>query len=74
MTATKRTPVLVGRGCRLEEGVIIEGPTVVGDGCTVDKDCHIVRGVILPRSMVPAGSVVVGGALGQRFTPHDCGR
>ena len=67
-------PVLVGRGCRLEEGVIIEGPTVVGDGCTVDKDCHIVRGVILPRSMVPAGSVVVGGALGQRFTPHDCGR
>ncbi len=66
-------PVLVGRGCRLEEDVVIEGPTVVGDGCVVEKGCHIVRGVVLPRSLVPAGSVLVGGALGQRFTAHDCG-
>lgn len=66
-------PVLIGRGCRLEAGVVIEGPTVVGDGCVVEAGCHIVRAVVLPRSLVSAGSLVVGGALGQRFTAHDCG-
>lgn len=73
-TARLEPPVLIGRGCTIGPRVVIDGPTVIGDGCVIEADCHIVHGVVLPRSLVPTGSVVVGGALGQRFTAHDCGR
>jgi mannose-1-phosphate guanylyltransferase/mannose-1-phosphate guanylyltransferase/phosphomannomutase len=61
-------PVLIGRGCRIGKDAVIEGPTVIGDGCRVEEQCHVVGGVVLPGSLLPAGSLLVGGALGQRFT------
>jgi NDP-sugar pyrophosphorylase family protein len=59
-------PVLVGAGCRIGPEAIIEGPSVLGEGAVIEEGCHVVRGVVLPGSLVPAGSVLVGGVLGQR--------
>jgi NDP-sugar pyrophosphorylase family protein len=65
-SARVEPPVIIGRDCRVEAGAIIQGPAVVGDGSVVEEGCHVERGVVLPRSLVPAGSVFVGGVLGQR--------
>ena len=59
-------PVLIGRGCSLGEGAVIEGPTVLGEHTVVGAEAHIVRAVVLPRSQVPAGSVIVEGIVGQK--------
>jgi NDP-sugar pyrophosphorylase family protein len=67
-------PVVVGKGCRVGADTVIEGPTVIGDGSVIEERCHVVRGVVLPGSLVPCGSVLVGGVLGQRFTASDRGR
>lgn len=64
-------PVLIGRGCRIGAGVVVEGPAVIGDDCVIERDCHLVRAVVLPHSLIPAGSVVVGGVLGRRYEAHD---
>ncbi|MCL5734008.1 MAG: NDP-sugar synthase [Actinobacteria bacterium] len=67
-------PVLVGRSCKISEGAVLEGPLVVGDGCRIEEGCHLVNGVVLPNSLVPEGSILVGGVLGQRFTARERGR
>lgn len=59
-------PVVVGKGCRIEKGAVIEGPSIIGTGSVIEQDCHIVGGIVLPNSLVPAGSVLVNGVLGRR--------
>ncbi len=66
-------PVVIGRGCELGEDVVLEGPAVIGDESVVGAGSHIVRGLVLPRSHVPPGSLVVEGVIGRRLDAagHD---
>jgi NDP-sugar pyrophosphorylase family protein len=59
-------PIVIGRGCVIEEGVTVEGPSVIGDGCLLRAGSHVFRGLVLPGSEVPKGSVVVEGVVGRR--------
>lgn len=59
-------PLVIGRGCTIEDGVTIEGPTVIGGDSVLRTGCHVFRGLILPGSEVPAGSLVVEGVVGRR--------
>lgn len=59
-------PLVIGRECRLDEGVVVEGPTVLGDRTLVAADAQVVRAVVLPDSYVPSGSVIVEGIMGQK--------
>jgi NDP-sugar pyrophosphorylase family protein len=61
-------PVVIGKGCRLGRNAIVEGPAVVGEESVVGEDCHILRGIVLAGSVVPDGSVLVGGTLGRRVS------
>ena len=60
-------PVAIGRESRVERGAIIEGPAVIGDRCIIEAGAHVARALILERSRVLAGSVVIDGVLGQRL-------
>jgi NDP-sugar pyrophosphorylase family protein len=60
-------PVVVGRGCFLDEDAVVEGPTVLGDRVTVGAGAHIARALVLSDSHVAEGSMLVGGVFGQKL-------
>ncbi|MFH0917204.1 MAG: NDP-sugar synthase [bacterium] len=66
-------PVVIGKGCELGEDVVLEGPAVIGDRSVLGAGSHVARGLVLPGSHVPAGSLVVDGVIGQRLDAagHD---
>lgn len=61
-------PVVIGREAEIHEDAVIDGPSVIGDRCVVGAGAHVARALILERSQVLPGSVVVEGVLGQRLT------
>lgn len=66
-------PVVIGKGCELGEDVVLEGPAIIGDRSVLGAGSHVARGLVLPGSHVPAGSLVVEGVIGQRLDAarHD---
>jgi NDP-sugar pyrophosphorylase family protein len=66
-------PVVVGSGCTLAEDVVLEGPTVIGDGTEIGAQAYVVRGLVLPRSQVAPGSLLVQGVMGRRIGASDEG-
>jgi len=64
-------PVAIGRGCQLGEDVVLEGPVIIGDRSVLGAGSHIARGLVLPGSHVPPGSLVVEGLIGQRLGAAD---
>ncbi len=66
-SARLEPPVVIGREAQIHEDVIIDGPSVIGDHCIVGAGAHVARGLILERSQVLPGSVMVDGVLGQRL-------
>ena len=66
-------PVVLGREVRVDEDAVIEGPTVIGDRCVVGAGAHVARALVLERSHVLPGSVMVDGVLGQRPAVTDGG-
>jgi mannose-1-phosphate guanylyltransferase len=73
-SARIEAPVLIGKGCRIGENAIIEGPCVIGDGCTLGAASHVARTLVLQRSHVPDGGIVVDGIIGQRLDAPGAGR
>jgi mannose-1-phosphate guanylyltransferase len=67
LSARIEAPVLIGQGCRVGENAVIEGPCVIGDGCTLGAEAHVARTLVLQRSRIPDGGVVVDGIVGQRL-------
>jgi mannose-1-phosphate guanylyltransferase len=59
--AELEAPVLVGAGVELGEGVRIEGPAILGDACRVGDGAYIGDAVLLERTELPAGAILVGG-------------
>jgi mannose-1-phosphate guanylyltransferase len=68
-SATFEVPVVIGRGSRLGAGVVIEGPSVIGDRCLIGDGCHLARVLILADTVIPAGTMIVDGVVGQGHLP-----
>lgn len=63
--AEVEAPVLVGAGVELGEGVRIEGPAIIGDACRVGDGACIRDSILLERTELPAGAILVGGIAAQ---------
>ncbi len=59
-------PVVIGRQCRIGEAAVIEGPCVIGEECIVGAEAHVARSLILERTVIARGQVVLDGIIGQR--------
>jgi mannose-1-phosphate guanylyltransferase len=57
--------VLVGADCEIDPEARLDGPLVIGHGCTVGAGSRVKHSVLLPGSRVAAGAIVAGGAYGQ---------
>jgi mannose-1-phosphate guanylyltransferase len=56
-----KPPILIGSGCEIGTGADLHGPVVIGDGCVVGPGAMIREAVLLPRTRLGEGSLVVGG-------------
>ncbi|HXV05627.1 MAG TPA: NDP-sugar synthase [Solirubrobacterales bacterium] len=54
-------PVVIGADVELGEGVHIEGPTIVGDGCRLGDGARVRDSILLGGAELPAGAILVGG-------------
>jgi mannose-1-phosphate guanylyltransferase/mannose-1-phosphate guanylyltransferase/phosphomannomutase len=59
-------PVLIGPGAEIEDDVRIDGPSVIGDGCTVGAGSRLREVIVLPGAAVPPGTVLVGAIAARR--------
>jgi len=64
-SARIESPVAIGRGCLIGEDVVIDGPCVIGDGCVIGRGAHVSRTLVLQRSHISPGAVLVDGIIGQ---------
>jgi mannose-1-phosphate guanylyltransferase len=54
-------PVMVGAEVELGEGVRIEGPAILADGCRIGDGACIRDSILLDGAELPAGAILVGG-------------
>ena len=59
-------PVAIGCRCQIGDEVMLDGPTVIGDGSVLGRGARVSRALLLPDSEVCAGGLVVDGVLGRR--------
>jgi len=52
-------PVLIGAGAEIEPEVSLHGPIVIGEGCRIGRGAWLERAVLLARTEVPAGTILV---------------
>jgi NDP-sugar pyrophosphorylase family protein len=57
-TARLVPPFLIGDGVVIDDGAILEGPNVVGDGCRIGARAVVTRSILLPGAVVAADAVV----------------
>lgn len=55
-TAILLDPVLVGPGSRIGEGVVVTGPTTIGENCEVEANAILDECVVLPDARVGQGA------------------
>lgn len=60
-TAEATAPVLIGAGVELGEGVRIEGPAIVGDGCRIGAGARIRDSILLDGAELAPGGILIGG-------------
>jgi mannose-1-phosphate guanylyltransferase len=60
-----RGPVLAGGALELDPQARLDGPLVIGDGCTIGAGARVKHSVLLPGSEVPAGAIVAGAVCGR---------
>ncbi len=58
-------PALVGAGVELGEGVRIEGPAILGDGCRVGAGACIRNSILLERTELVPGAILIGAIAGK---------
>ncbi|MGB7589128.1 MAG: NDP-sugar synthase [Solirubrobacterales bacterium] len=59
-------PVLIGSDVELGEGVRIDGPAILGDGCRLGAGACVREAILLERTELPPGAILVGGLAGVR--------
>jgi len=55
-SASIASPVVIGGGCRIDQGVQIKGPVVIGAGCHIGEGASLERAVLWTGVSVKAGS------------------
>lgn len=68
LSARLEPPVALGKHVSVQSGAVIEGPTVLGEGCTIGEGARVMRSVLLPGVSLPAGATVIEGILAQAAT------
>lgn len=58
------SPVWIGEGVSIGDGVSLQGPVVIGDGATIGDGAALRETIVFPGGEVPAGSLTVGAILG----------
>ncbi|MEX2108561.1 MAG: NDP-sugar synthase [Solirubrobacterales bacterium] len=61
-------PAAIGARVELGEGVRIDGPAVVGDGCRIGAGAHIRDAILLEGAELPAGAIQIGGIAARATT------
>ncbi|GAC1442836.1 MAG: mannose-1-phosphate guanyltransferase [Chloroflexota bacterium] len=61
--ATLHPPIYLGSDVKIEPGVIIHGPTVLGDNTLVDRRAHIDRSIVWRNSYIGKHSEIRGSLL-----------
>jgi mannose-1-phosphate guanylyltransferase len=59
-------PALVGRDVELGEGVQLHGPVVIGDGCSIGAGAWVRDSILLARTELGRGAILVGGIAARR--------
>jgi mannose-1-phosphate guanylyltransferase/mannose-1-phosphate guanylyltransferase/phosphomannomutase len=57
--------VLAAEGCGIEGGVRLDGPLVMGAGCTIGAGARVKESVVLPGAQVPPGALVASAIYGR---------
>ncbi len=58
-------PVLIGAGVELGEGVCIEGPAILGDGCRIGDGARIRDSLLLKGTELAPGTFLIGAIAGR---------
>jgi mannose-1-phosphate guanylyltransferase len=58
--------VVAAEGCKLDPGARLDGPLVIGEGCTVGAGALVKHSVLLPGAQVAPGTIVAGAVVGRR--------
>lgn len=59
-------PVFLGREVKIKEGVIIHGPTAIGDYTVVDNNAHLDRSIVWRNCYIGEGVELRGAIVGQQ--------
>ncbi|MGH2875641.1 MAG: sugar phosphate nucleotidyltransferase [Solirubrobacteraceae bacterium] len=62
--ATVHAPALIGAGCRLADGAVVGGRSVLGHGVQLGAGAHVEGSVLLDGVTVGAGSRIAGSIIG----------
>jgi NDP-sugar pyrophosphorylase family protein len=60
--------VLAAEGCQIGAQVRLDGPLVIGAGCTVGAGAGVRESVLLPGAEVPSGALVASAIYGHQAT------
>jgi mannose-1-phosphate guanylyltransferase len=58
--------VVAAEGCKLDPGARLDGPLVIGEGCTVGAGALVRHSVLLHGAQVAPGTIVAGAVVGRR--------
>ncbi len=61
-------PVLVGSYAVVVEGTVLRGPTIIGEGVTIERGSFVHRGLLLPRTELSAMSFVARSVVGPLYS------
>ncbi|MGA8746474.1 MAG: NDP-sugar synthase [Solirubrobacterales bacterium] len=58
-------PALIGAGVELGDGVCIEGPAIIGDGCRIGAGARVREAILLEGVELAAGTFLIGAIAGR---------
>ena len=58
--------MLAAGGCEIGAGVRLDGPLVLGEGCTIGAEARVKESVVLPGAEVPQGALVASAIYGRK--------
>jgi lipopolysaccharide/colanic/teichoic acid biosynthesis glycosyltransferase/NDP-sugar pyrophosphorylase family protein len=70
-TAVLLDPLVIGSATRVGEGVILMGPTAIGDQCEIESDAVLNECVVMPRARIGRGARLDHCILGEGAQVED---
>ena len=60
--------MLAAGGCEIAAAVRVDGPLVLGEGCTIGAEARVKESVVLPGADVPQGALLASAVYGRKAT------